>query len=99
MLRSNGLYSIGCDKTYSLRGKFSSGFWVDEWGYPPIGIYFADCPSAGHDMLCLDYRECGPTGEPKVVHIDQELDYKITFVAKNFESFIRGLEGDDAFEA
>ena len=49
-------------------------------------------------MLCLDYRACGPTGEPQVVHIDQELDYKIVVVAKNFELFIRGLEDDTAFE-
>jgi hypothetical protein len=49
-------------------------------------------------MLCLDYRECGPTGEPRVVHIDQEYDYKITFVAPNFESFIRGLVSDEDFD-
>lgn len=93
-----GIYSIGQEKTYSLCGAFSSKFWVAEWGYPPIGIYFADCPSAGHDMLCLDYRKCGPEGEPQVVHIDQEWDYKITLVSENFESFVRGLEGDDAFD-
>lgn len=93
-----GIYGIGRDKMYSLCGEFKSGFWVEEWGYPPIGIYFADCPSAGHDMLCLDYRECGPSGEPQVVHVDQEWDYKVTFVAESFESFIRGLESDDAFE-
>jgi hypothetical protein len=93
-----GIYSIGRDKSYSLCGAFKSSFWVSEWGYPPIGIYFANCPSAGHDMLCLDYRECGASGEPQVVHIDQECDYKVTLVAKNFESFIRGLKGDDAFQ-
>jgi hypothetical protein len=49
-------------------------------------------------MLCLDYRECGVNGEPQVVHIDQECDYKITFVAQNFEKFIRGLESEEAFE-
>ncbi len=49
-------------------------------------------------MLCLDYRDCGPQGEPTVVHVDQESDYKITFVAKDFASFIRGLEPDDAFD-
>jgi hypothetical protein len=93
-----GLYSIGDASTYSLCGGFSSQFWVAEWGYPAIGVYFADCPSAGHDMLCLDYSECGPAGEPRVVHIDQEFDYKVTVVAPNFESFIRGLEDDEAFE-
>jgi hypothetical protein len=71
---------------------------MEEWGYPDIGIYFADCPSAGHDMLCLDYRECGSDGEPRVVHIDQESDYEITSVADNFEAFIRGLEDEKAFD-
>jgi len=94
-----GLFSIGWSKPCSLLGTFGSKFWVEEWGYPPIGIYFADCPSAGHDMLCLDYRKCGPQGEPEVVHVDQEDDYKITFVAENFEAFIRGLEDDEAFES
>lgn len=92
-----GLYSIGREKSCSLCGEFGSQFWIDEWEYPAIGIYFADCPSAGHDMLCLDYRQCGPEGEPQVVHVDQEFDYRITFVAENFESFIRNLESDEAF--
>jgi hypothetical protein len=39
-----------------LGGTFGSRFWIEEWGYADIGVYFADCPSAGHDMLCLDYR-------------------------------------------
>lgn len=93
-----GIYSIGDEKRCSLCGESGSRFWIEEWGYPPIGVYFADCPSAGHDMLCLDYRECGPQGEPRVVHVDQELDYKVTVVAESFESFVRGLEGDEAFE-
>ena len=93
-----GIYSIGSEKKCSLCGEFGSRFWAEEWGYPEIGVYFADCPSAGHDMLCLDYRACGPTGEPQVVHIDQESDYKIVFVADSFEAFIRGLEDDAAFE-
>jgi hypothetical protein len=93
-----GIFSLGSTKRYSLCGTFGSQFWIDEWGYPPIGVYFADCPSAGHDMVCMDYRSCGPNGEPQIVHVDQEFDYKITFVAADFESFIRGLEGDEAFE-
>jgi len=93
-----GIYSIGRSKPCSLCGECGSRFWLEEWGYPPLGVYFADCPSAGHDMLCLDYSECGPTGEPRVVHVDQEFDYKVTFVANTFEEFIRGLESDEAFE-
>lgn len=93
-----GIYGLDRAKSCSLCGEFSSKFWEEEWGYPAIGVYFADCPSAGHDMLCLDYRECGPKGEPKVVHVDQECDYEITPVADTFESFIRGLEDDSAFE-
>lgn len=94
----HGLFSIGSDKPCSLCGEAGSRFWTDEWGYPPIGIYFADCPSAGHDMLCLDYRQRGPHGEPQVVHVDQERDYKITAVAPTFASFIRALEIEDAFD-
>lgn len=94
----HGLFSIGRDKSNSLLGECGSQFWPEEWGYPPIGIYFADCPSAGHDMLCLDYRACRPTGEPQVVHIDQDRNFKIVVVAENFEAFIRGLEDDVARE-
>ena len=92
-----GFLSVGSGKMYSLCGSLGSQFMISEWGYPPIGIYFADCPSAGHDMLCLDYSACGPTGEPRVVHVDQELDYAITHVADTFEQFVRGLEPSEAF--
>jgi len=48
-------------------------------------------------MLCLDYRDCGPLGEPIVVHVDQESDYEITFVATSFEAFVRALEDEENF--
>ncbi len=93
-----GIYSIGNLRNCSLLGTYSSAFWASEWGYPAIGIYFADCPSAGHDMVCLDYSICGPRGEPRVVHVDQEYDYAITEVADTFVSFIRGLEFSENFD-
>jgi hypothetical protein len=67
-------------------------------GYPAIGIYICDCPSAGHDMVLLDYSNCGKDGEPEVVHIDQEDDYKKIFLAKDFETFIKGLKDEDEFD-
>ena len=90
-----GILGIGDSKNYSLCGSLGSQFKIDEWGYPEIGVYFGTCPSAGHDMICLDYRKCGRKGEPQVVHVDQDLDYKITFLAENFEDFIKGLVDED----
>ena len=92
-----GFLSIGWDKTYSLCGRMGSRFMIEEWGYPEIGVAICDCPSAGHDMVFLDYRECGPQGEPKVVHIDQEDDYYITPLADSFEAFIRGLVDEEEY--
>lgn len=93
-----GIFGIGREKDYSLCGGLGSQFMIDEWGYPAIGVAICDCPSAGHDMIFLDYRECGPQGEPSVVHVDQECDYEITLLADNFEEFIRGLENEEAYE-
>ncbi len=93
-----GFLGIGRDKRYSLCGEFGSRFMIEEWGYPDIGVYFGDCPSAGHDMIALDYRECGKDGEPKVVHVDQEGDYRITPLADSFELFVMGLAHDSEYE-
>ncbi|MFJ7200636.1 MULTISPECIES: SMI1/KNR4 family protein [unclassified Streptomyces] len=87
----SGIRGIGRTKAQSLGGEFGSRFWIDMWGYPDIGVYFADTPSAGHDMLALDYRACGSDGEPAVVHVDQEDDFAITPVAEDFEAFVTGL--------
>ncbi|QNP60587.1 SMI1/KNR4 family protein [Paenacidovorax monticola] len=89
---------IGFQKQWSLCGGLGSRFKIEEWEYPDIGVYFGDCPSAGHDMIALDYRACGPAGEPAVVHVDQEGDYRITPLAPDFETFVRGLVHESAYE-
>lgn len=93
-----GIFGIGRKKDLSLCGDNGSKFWSEEWGYPKIGVYICDCPSAGHDMIALDYSECEKKEEPKVVHVDQEYDYKITFLAENFETFIKNLKSEEYFE-
>jgi len=86
-----GIYGIDRDKKYSLLGEMGNKFWISKVKYPPIGVVVADTISGGHDMIFLDYRECGPTGEPKVVRVDQEGDYSITPLADNFGDFIKNL--------
>jgi hypothetical protein len=93
-----GIMGIGRDKTYSLCGQLGSKFMTEAWGYPDIGVFICDCPSAGHDMIMLDYSKCGRNGEPEVIHVDQELDYKRTFLAKDFETFIRGLVNEEFYD-
>ena len=94
----NGIMGIGRERIYSLCGTHGSRFMIEEWGYPAIGIYFADCPSAGHDMVAFDYTNCGKDGEPEIVHIDQENNYKKTFLAKDFETFIMNLKNVEEFD-
>ena len=90
--------SIGRDSRYSLGGDLGSRFMIEEWGYPDLGVYICNCPSAGHDMIALDYRECGPEGEPRVVHVDQEGDYEVTVLAPNFEAFVRSLVSWEVYD-
>ena len=89
---------IGRGQAISLGGPQGSRFMLEEWGYPAIGVVVCDCPSAGHDVVMLDYRACGPQGEPAVVHVDQEDDYKITFLAPDFEAFVRGLVPSEVYD-
>ena len=86
-----GIYGIDKDKKYSLLGEMGNEFWISKVKYPPIGVVVADTISGGHDMIFLDYRDCGPSGEPKVVRVDQEGDYSITLLADNFSDFIKNL--------
>lgn len=94
----SGIFGIGFDKRYSLCGDLGSNFMKEEWGYPDIGVCFADTPSAGHEMYMFDYRECGKDGIPKVVHVDQEGDYCITPIAETFEEFIKSLVTEEEAE-
>ncbi|MCG5449831.1 SMI1/KNR4 family protein [Micromonospora hortensis] len=89
------LAATGRTASFSLCGELGNAFWIAEWGYPDIGLYIADCPSAGHDMIALDYRF---PGEPTVVHVDQEWNYQITVIAPDLETFLGGLVDESGFD-
>lgn len=46
-------------------------------------------------MIALDYRT---PGEPSVVHIDQEVDYRITKLAPDFATFIANLKDESEYD-
>lgn len=100
-IQITGLYALGRTSRYSLLGDLGSVLMQEEWGYPDWGIGIADTPTAGHEQIMLDYRDCGQhceNGEPSVVHVDQELDYAVTYLAPDFATFIRGLVPVEDFE-
>ena len=48
----------------------------------------------GHTWVALDYRACGPTGEPPVTWFDNEMEEEI-LLAPNFQTFLDGLVRGD----
>jgi len=77
-----------------------SRFLIRDWGYPDVGIVIGHTPSAGHDVFMLDYSVCGPKGEPRVIHVETEAreGIRVTVLAPNFETFLRGLVDSRKFE-
>lgn len=70
--------------------QYGSRHRIEDAGFPDIGVLIGWTPTAGHDGIMLDYRECGPQGEPRVLHIDAESG-ESEILAANFEAFARGL--------
>ena len=72
-------------------GRFDLDDPVNRGGPVPGLVIFADTPSGGHDFVALDYRDCGPRGEPRVTHVGAEGVITTLVLAPDFETFARGL--------
>lgn len=87
----SGIRGIGRENKLSLCGKQGNLAVIDEWNYPEFGVVICDAPSPDQGVVMLDYRPAGNDGEPEVVYVDLANNRKVTYLAKNVESFIRGL--------
>lgn len=65
--------------------------WPVEYLFEDGLIPFGD--NGGGDMICFDYRTNRATDNPPVViwNHDMGLEYRVVFIAKNFEEFVNML--------
>jgi hypothetical protein len=72
--------------------QYGSRHMIEQGGFPDVGIFVGWTPTAGHDGIFLDYRECGTSGEPRVIYLDAEADESESqILAPNFATFLQGL--------
>jgi hypothetical protein len=76
-------------------GILQTPYLLREWGMPEGLVLLT---GDGHWWIALDYRTSGPAGPPLVVWYDNEVGQDIQ-LAEDFESFIKGLRSEDAFES
>jgi hypothetical protein len=72
--------------------QYGSRHMIEQGGFPEVGIFVGWTPTAGHDGIFLDYRECGPGGEPRVLYLDAEGgEEESQILAPDFATFLTGL--------
>jgi hypothetical protein len=81
-------YGIGGEN--GIDGKTGSRYLIREWDYPDVGVVIS---ATGHTAFMLDYKKCGPQGEPRVIWVDVETGGKpdVLELAPDFVTFLAGL--------
>ena len=82
---------MGIGYEAGIDGPMGSAFLIAEWGYPDVGVVIS---SEGHTAFILDYSQCGPQGDPRVLWVDLEVGDvpMVVELAPDFASFLDGLE-------
>ncbi|MFF7212939.1 SMI1/KNR4 family protein [Streptomyces sp. NPDC008238] len=80
-------FVMGIGRTGEALSLLDSPYLAREWGLPtPVVLVSGNGPCS----VALDYRVCGPHGEPSVTWLDAELEEEL-FLAPDFRSFVEGL--------
>lgn len=87
----SGFFSIGKQMSNSLCGSAGNKLFKQSWGYPDYGVYIADTDTEDMDLILLDYRQCGPDGEPAVACVNAERQ-TVMLLAPDFETFVLQLK-------
>ena len=87
------VFGVGGDN--GIDSETGSRYLIEEWDYPDVGIVIS---SDGHTALMLDYSECTPEGEPRVIFVDTEVDGppKVFIIAPDFETFLSRLKTEES---
>lgn len=75
-----------------LDGELGSLYMAEEWSYPAGLLWIA---GDGHTGVFLDYRSCGPQGEPAVAWYDAEFEIPPIHLADTFAEFLGQLKECD----
>ncbi|MFJ9041877.1 SMI1/KNR4 family protein [Streptomyces sp. NPDC102406] len=85
---------MGIGRRERMTSILDSPYLVEEWGLPtPVVLLSGD----GHYWTALDYRACGPQGEPSVTWFDTDEKSELALAA-DFPSFIEGLTATEGFD-
>ncbi|GAA1620272.1 SMI1/KNR4 family protein [Nocardia ninae] len=84
---------MGIGRSDDFQTMLDTPYLVSEWGLPsPIVLLDGD----GHSWVGLDYRSCGPRGEPTVTYFDADQEDSL-LLAADFETFLAGLTAAESF--
>ncbi len=86
----HGLGPAGLPEVTTL---LDTPYLVQEWDLPSPVLLLS---GQGHYWVALDYRTCGPTGEPSVTWIHNEMEHELP-LAPDFRTFVERLTPDSSY--
>ncbi|NYV76506.1 SMI1/KNR4 family protein [Streptomyces sp. UH6] len=83
---------MGIGRREETTSLLDTPYLLAEWGLPAALVLLS---GDGHCWIGLDYRACGPDGEPSVTWFETDLGTEL-HLADDFRSFVEGLTADSA---